>query len=398
MRAAFLALILVFLAPAAKAADPLIVISIDGFRADYLDRGVTPTLAMLAREGVRAAMQPSFPALTYPNHYTLVTGLRPDRHGVVDNEMWDETIGQRFTMSAKTAEDPRWWEGAKPLWTSAEEQKRATAVAGWPGSEKYLFGKRPRYLDPWRDGRTADETVAVILNWLDLPAPFRPVLILGYFAEIDHDGHVYGPGSREMSAALRKMDAVLATLVAGLKRRGLYNRTNLVLVADHGMTNTPPGQNTVIDRLVPPMLGLVRSSGSGAGIDPLPGRDAEVASILLKPHEHFTCWRKGAIPPRLHYGTHARIPQFYCQNHVGWRFRTEKNVADNARENPGNHGFDIAHPHMQALFVGRGPAFRRNVRLDPFDNVDVYTLLARLSGVTPEKSDGGIAAFAAALR
>src|SRR3569833_1314626 len=113
-----------------------ILVSLDGFRADYFDRGLTPTLKALADHGVRAkAMHPSFPSLTFPNHYTLVTGLRPDHHGIVDNVMWDEVIGQKFTMSADTAFDPRWWNGAKPLWISAGEQGRVTAMSGWPGSE-----------------------------------------------------------------------------------------------------------------------------------------------------------------------------------------------------------------------------------------------------------------------
>jgi len=143
---------------------------------------------------------------------------------------------------------------------------------------------------------------------------------------------------------------------------------------------------------------MVRSSGSGAGIEPLPGREAEVAALLLKQHPHFTCWRKGEMPPRLRYGSHARVPPFYCQNQPGWRFRTARQVADGARENPGNHGFDSGHPHMQALFLARGPAFRRNVRLAPFDNVDVYPLLAHLAGVRPEPNEGRLSTFRPSLK
>ena len=104
-------------------APPLtVLISIDGFRADYLDRGVTPVLSALAAGGVRADMRPSFPSKTFPNHYALVTGLRPDRNGIVDNNMYDVAITpQKFTMSAAVASDPRWWNEAEPIWVIATE-------------------------------------------------------------------------------------------------------------------------------------------------------------------------------------------------------------------------------------------------------------------------------------
>lgn len=388
----------VFPAFAAPEKPPLlIVLSIDGFRADYLQRGVTPNLAMLAKTGVQAAMKPSFPALTFPNHYTIATGLRPDHHGVVDNVMFDPAIGEKFTMSARTADDPRWWEGAKPLWVSAEEQSKITAAAGFVGTEKNILGRRPRYLDPWRDKRPAGEVPPVALNWLDLPAPLKPAIEFLYVSEVDHEGHEHGPDSPEANAALRMVDTAVGALVRGLKARRLYDRTNIVIVSDHGMAAMPPGQETVIDRLVPPSEGLVRSYGATAGIDPLPGHDEAVARILLAPHEHFTCWRKAAVPAAFHYGSHPRVPAFLCLNQEGWRFILADDVAKNKKQNPGNHGFDPALPAMRALFIAHGPAFRHGVTLAAFDNVDVYPMLARIAGVTPEKNDGNPATMAAAL-
>lgn len=393
-----LILFLLLLAAPAFAAPPLIVISIDGFRADYLARGKTPTLAMLAKTGVHArAMRPSFPALTFPNHYTLVTGLRPDHHGIVDNVMWDESIGQKFTMSADTAFDPRWWNGAKPLWISADEQGRVTAMSGWPGSEIHIAGRGPTYLEPWRENRGADDAVTTILNWLVLPPKQRPQLSFLYFYEVDHEGHEHGPDSAELNTALVRVDKALAKLVAHLKARHLYDRTNIVIVSDHGMTATPEGQYTIIDQLVPPTEGIVRTWGSGSGIDALPGHEAQVAAVLLAPHDHFTCWRKSDLPVAFHYGANPRVPQFYCLNQPGWRFATAQDVADNKRQLPGNHGYDPGLPDMQALFVAHGPAFRKDVTLGMIDNVDVYPLLAAIAGLKPEKNDGEPGAFAGAL-
>lgn len=402
-RVAILALMAALAPAAAQSPAPkpplLILLSIDGFRADYLDRGLTPTLTALAKTGVRAAgMRPSFPTLTFPNHYTLVTGLRPDHHGVVDNDMWDDAIGQKFTMSAKTGGDARWWEGAKPLWVTAAEAGRLTADAGWPGDTVAIFGKRPTYLDPWRDKRTADETAAVALNWLDLPARYRPSLQFLYFYEVDHSGHDFGPDSPEVNAALKQVDAAVAKLVAGLKARGLYDRTNLVITADHGMIATPTNQFTVIDELVPADIGIVRTAVSLAGIDPLPGKDAELARILLAPHPHFTCWRKTALPPEFHYGSNARVPQFICLNAAGWRFRTRDETEHDKNNNKGNHGYDPADPRMAAIFVAHGPAFAAGATLPVFDNVDVYPLLAKITGLKPEPNDGNLAEIGAALK
>jgi predicted AlkP superfamily pyrophosphatase or phosphodiesterase len=386
--------------PRAKSVPPLLILlSIDGFRADYLDRGLTPTLTALAKTGVHAkAMRPSFPTLTFPNHYTLVTGLRPDHHGVVDNDMWDESIGQKFTMSAKTAGDPRWWEGGKPLWVTAAEQGRITADAGWPGDTISIFGRRPTYLDPWRNDRPASEAVTVGLNWLDLPAADRPSLEFLYFYEVDHKGHDFGPDSAEVNAALRLVDAQVARLIAGLKARHLYDRTNLVIVADHGMIPTPTDQFTVIDTLVPPDVGIVRTAVSLAGIDPLPGKDAELARILLVPHPHFQCWRKTEIPAAFHYGSNPRVPQFLCLNAPGWRFRTRDETEHDKNNNKGNHGYDPADPRMAAIFVAHGPSFAAGFTLPVFDNVDVYPLLAAITGLKPEPNDGNLAEISAALK
>lgn len=399
MRPAILVVLLLLLAPSAQAAAPLIVISIDGFRADYIERGVTPTLAMLARDGVRArAMRPSFPALTYPNHYTLATGLYPDHHGVVDNAMWDDAVSRdKFTVKGKYPDLPGWWEQAKPLWESAQGQGRVTAAAGWPGTSVAIHGLRPNYLDPWRAGRDPQEIAEVALAWLDLKHP--ATLQFLYFDDVDRAGHDHGPDAPDLNDALRRVDGALAALVAGLKKRGLYGRANIVIVSDHGMAATTNARATVIDELVGPDIASIRSTAAATvGIDALPGKEAEVAAILLAPHPHFTCWRKSEIPARFHYGSHPRVPHFFCLNQTGWGFTTKAAREGWTKEHPGDHGFDPADPAMAALFVAHGPAFRRGITLEPFDNVNVYVLLAKVSDVMPEKNDGGLAVFAGGLK
>ena len=401
MRARFLAglLLLLFWSGPATAAPraPLIVISIDGFRADYLARGQTPTLAMLARRGVHAPMHPSFPSLTYPNHYTLVTGLYPDHHGIVENTMRDSAVSSAlFTMKALSAEDPRWWDGAAPLWASAQAQGLVTASAGWPGSEGLIHGRRPDYEDPWRPERPEGEIAAVALNWLDLPAAWRPAIMFLYFDAVDEAGHAHGPDSSAVNAAMHRVDAAIGTLVEGLARRHIA--ANIVVVSDHGMTATDNAHVETIDDWVRPAAAALVDQGVLAGFNPLPGHAVEAERALIGRHGHARCWRKQDIPARLHYGRNPRVPAIVCLADPGWQILTRAALAGRKIEVQGQHGYDPADPDMNALFVAAGPAFRHGVALPAFDNVDVYPLLAHVAGVTPMPNDGHLSDLAAALK
>ncbi len=223
---------------------PVILISIDGFRADYLDRGVTPHLSALAAGGVRAAMSPAFPSITFPNHYTLVTGLRPDRHGIVGNTMEDAAIpGVTFRLSDRTTtRDRRWWDQAEPIWVTAEKHRIPTATMFWPGSEAAIHGVRPTHWRRFDATLPAEKRVDRLLSWLGGRKP--PEFLTLYFDEVDHNGHKDGPDSAAVDAAAQHVDAAIGRLTAGLAARHID--ADLVIVADHGIAaassaSTPPG-------------------------------------------------------------------------------------------------------------------------------------------------------------
>ncbi len=407
-RPALLLLVLVLAACASptrrvsiEATPPLILVSIDGFRADYLDRGLTPTLQALADGGARAGfMRPSFPSLTFPNHYTLITGLRPDRNGIVSNTMEDEQIpGERFGAWNRVAiENARWWDQAVPLWTTVQRSGRRAATMFWPGSEAPVHGAHPDYwarFDAKYDERARTETV---LGWLDLPPAERPALMTLYFDSIDVTGHRHGPDSPEVDAALRAVDAALSDLVAGIERRGLHGQVNLVIVSDHGMTATSPDRVVYLDNLVGEEQAHVVMWGALTGIVPKTGFRTDVERVLLAPHPHMQCHRKNELPARLHYGKNRRVPPILCIAEHGWVISDRATAARKKNFSYGGHGYDIDHPEMRALFIGNGPAFRRGVIVRPFDNVDIYPLLAHLLGVKPEPHDGDFANLRGALR
>ncbi|MEI6418157.1 MAG: ectonucleotide pyrophosphatase/phosphodiesterase [Sphingomonadales bacterium] len=383
------------LASAPTPRPPVILISVDGLRADYLRRGLTPNISAMAAAGATTpAMRPSFPSLTFPNHYTLVTGLRPDRHGIVNNNMDDAVLG-KFSLSNRAAvEDRRWWDGAEPIWVTAENAGIPTATMFWPGSEAAVRGVRPHRWLPF-DGKMPEAArVDQVLAWLD-ETP-RPGLATLYFDSVDHEGHEFGPTSPQVNAALAAVDAQIGRLRAGLVQRGIT--ANIVLVADHGMAEVADARRIFLDSLLPASSFRLVAGGAVASIAPQPGQDALVARALLGRQPHMQCWRKQAIPARLHYGRNPRVPAFVCAADDGWMIWASPPRPDQ-KQGPlaGMHGYDPAQTDMAAAFVAIGPAFRPGTVLRPFDNVAVQPLLLRLLGLPPMRTDGTIKPLQKAL-
>jgi predicted AlkP superfamily pyrophosphatase or phosphodiesterase len=377
----------------AMPAAPVILVSLDAFRPADLGRGLTPTLDRLLIEGAHAAsMRPSFPSLTFPNHYTLVTGLRPDRNGVIHNTMTDPDLpGQRFATANRAAvQDARWWEQAEPIWTRVQRSGRRAATMYWPGSEAPVHGAYPDDWAAFDPDVTPEQRVDTVLGWLDRPAARRPAFMSLYFEHVDKAAHHDGPDSPEAAAAVRRVDAAIARLVDGIAARGLDDRLNLLIVSDHGMATVAAGQVTYLEDLIDEADADIVTTGVLAGLRPQPGRAAAVERALLGRHAHMECWRKQTLPARFGYGTHRRVPPLLCLADEGWVVSTRARIAAMAHVSRGEHGYDPALPSMQAIFIARGPAFVPGAQVPPIDNVDIYPLLAHLLGVEPGPHDGSL--------
>lgn len=400
--AAFTSLVLSTCAWSRPGADdpaPVLLVSIDSFRADYLDRGVTPNLARIARDGVHARwMNPSYPSLTFPNHYTMVTGLRPDHHGIVNNTMRDATLGTFSNSDENAVREPRWW-GGEPLWVTAEKTGLRTATLFWPGSEAPIHGTWPTDWMKYDDAMPMSQRVDIVLRWLARPPGQRPRFVTLYFGALDHTAHAFGPEAPQTNDTLREVDAAIGRLLQGLSARGMRERVNLVIVSDHGMASVPASHSLNIDALVDTADATSVSNGEVLGFVPVAGREASAEARLLGRHDHYECWRRNELPPRWHYGTHPRVPPIVCQMDVGWEAITPGKLAGRLPGTTrGSHGYDPADPAMRALFIAQGPAFKRGAELAPFDNVDVYPLLVKLIGVEPRASDGEIEPLLPALK
>lgn len=383
-----------------------ILISIDGFRADYLQRGLTPTLSRVAAEGVSASMIPSFPSKTFPNHWTLVTGYVPDHHGITANAFNDPARPEakdRFTMAVT---DPFFWNAKEPLWVSAEKAGIRSAAMFWPGSAvawggalkprgygRSVGGTRPADWQAFDQNVSPTQRVNAIIDWLRRPPAIRPRLLFLYFDEVDTAGHDSGPDSKDVAVALANVDGKIAALLDGLAALG--QPANLVIVADHGMAETRGSRTIALDTLLSPDDYVLDEAGPYATFIPKPGREAALEARLLRPHPHMQCWRKGEIPTRLNYGTNPRIPPYLCLAETGWQIFPTMPAEDRTG---GNHGYDSMAPEMRALFIASGPAFRRGITLPDFGNTAIAPLMRRVIGLPQDPAmDGTLAPVEAAL-
>ena len=386
--------------PEAAAAPPLIVVSFDGFRWDYLDLYPTPNLRRLAREGVHAErLLPSFPTKTFPNHYTLVTGLYPEHHGIVSNTMGDERFQALFSLSIREEVSAgRWWEG-EPIWVTAERQGRIATVFFWPGSEAEIQGIRPTFWMPYDPEADDVERLEQALSWLDRPEGERPDLILIYFDEPDGAGHRSGPLSDETREQVVRVDGLAARLRAGLEARGLFDAVDLLVVSDHGMAEVAPERAIVLEEYLDLDEVRVLDPSTMALLWPAPGQLDATLAALAGAHPHLHVARREEMPERLHYRDHPRIAPLVAWADPGWLIYTTHAERERRQQSVtrGNHGYDPAAPEMHAILIGHGPSFRRDFTLPAVENVDLYELLCALLGLEPAPNDGDLARIAPLL-
>ncbi len=384
--------------PPPAATGPVILISIDGFRWDYLQRHDAPTLKALATDGVHATrMTPSFPTKTFPNHYTLVTGLHPQNHGIVANWFYDPADNAKFDMSKTEA---RWWQRGEPVWITAEKQGVRSACFFWPGSESEHHGLRPSLFKPFDKKLNAAERVDGLLTWLALPPAQRPRFGTLYFDIVDTIGHKFGPTAPETAAAVKEADEAVGRLLAGLEKLGLRESTSLVIVSDHGMSETDPARTLFLEDLMDLSQVRVEATGPYAGVRPNPGVDvaALVAGIRAKAPPQIKVYRREEVPAHLHYNQGDSIPPILLIAADHWLVEERGRWSLSwARSNKGSHGWDPATSNMGALFIANGPAFKRGVEIPDVANIHVYNLLCATLGIKPAANDGDRRLVRAAL-
>lgn len=368
----------------------IILISIDGFRWDYPEKADTPSLDFLIETGVRAKrMIPSFPTKTFPNHHTIVTGLYPDHHGIIANNMYDTEWDEWFSLSNDSAiHNSRWW-GGEPIWVTAEKQGQISACYFWPGSSTSIAGELPTSFYEY-DGSVPNETrVQQVLTWLDLPVTQRPALIVTYFSTIDEVGHDYGPDAPEVVQAIAYIDSVLGQLVDGLKSRDILDKVNIIIVSDHGMAAVAPERVIFLDDFVSMGDAQVIDWSPIVALNPKAGEEEAVFTKLQDAHPHLKVYRKQELPQRFHYGQNSKIPAIIGIADEGWTIGTHRTFLSSPHYfRGGTHGYDNQLVSMGATFIARGPAFKSGVVVEPFENIHLYNLMAKILKLQPAPNDG----------
>jgi predicted AlkP superfamily pyrophosphatase or phosphodiesterase len=379
----------------------VLLVSIDGFRYDYLDRYATPNLHRIIASGVRAPLVPVFPSKTFPNHYSIVTGLFPAHHGIIDNTIFDPVFNAVFRISDSVAvADARWW-GGEPLWVTAERQGRIAATFFWPGSEAPIEGVRPTYWKHFAGNVPDTARVGQILDWLMLPGERRPTFLTLYFSDVDGAGHRFGPDSPEVAAAVLHVDSAVGMLLDGLREHRLNESVNVIIVSDHGMAGTSRDSVVAVDDYV--RLDQVANVIGGNplyGLWPRPGMEDSVYHELEGRNPHLLVWRPGDIPARFHLSGNRRIPPVLAVARVGWSITLHRTdvVEHPERFQGGAHGYDDTLPQMRALFLATGPAFKRGILAPSFRNIHIYDLIASILRLAPAPNDGSPDSTAFLLR
>ena len=379
----------------------VLLVSIDGFRYDYFGKTPTPNLDSIINRGVRARfMVPSFPTKTFPNHYTIVTGLYPAHHGIVANNMWDDTLQAKFKMSdRKQVQDARWF-GGEPIWVTAQKAGQKTAPFYWPGAEAAEEGIRPTYQEEYDEKHRTpyDYRVKKVLGWLDLPVNERPTFLTLYFEGVDEDGHDYGPDSQQVLGAIRDVDTAIGQLLDGLRSRQIEDRINIIIVSDHGMAACSRDRVLMWDDYVNPSSVTVVDTNPVLAIKAKDGNNAALVAQLQRA-PHLSVYTRDTVPKRLHFSGNPRITPVIAVADVGWKISTHDDTAKHPdRKYGGDHGYDNAAPEMRAIFLAAGPAFKSHRTIDGFPNIDVYDLLAYLLHVRPAHNDGTIKPFRSVLQ
>uniref|UniRef100_UPI0037E9256C venom phosphodiesterase 1 n=1 Tax=Semicossyphus pulcher TaxID=241346 RepID=UPI0037E9256C len=380
--------------PAGFKRQPLLLVSLDGLRAEYMKQWsrIIPVLDRLKTCGTSAPyMQAAFPSKTFPNHYTIVTGLYPESNGLIDNSMYDPVFDASFSLSNSEKDNPRWYFG-QPIWHTAKYQGLKSGTFFWPGSDVKINGSFPNIYRPY-DGKVPfEERVFNVLKWLQLPDDERPDFYTLYLEEPDKSGHSYGPVSGGLIEAIQGVDKIIGQLMNGLKQIGLHRCVNIIILADHGMEDTSCDRKEVLQDMVGSTTNYWVTEGSFGRIrarnnDTVLDSAGLVANMTCKKADQkIKPYLKADLPKRLHFANSRRIEDVNVLVEPQWLF--ERYPGSLSFCSGGAHGYDNDAESMHAMFVSYGPKFHSRTEIEPFSNIELYNLMCDLLQISPTDNNG----------
>ena len=363
----------------------VVVVSLDAFRWDYSKLYNTPNLNRIASDGVKAdRMISSFPTNTFPNHYSIATGLYPDHHGLINNSFQAPDLGLFYRIGdRKAVENPAFY-GGEPMWATAEKQGAKAASFFWVGSETKVGGIQPTYWKKYDAAVTFSERIDTVVKWLGYPQEKRPELVNLYFDEPDATSHDFGPVSNETKLVVERLDSLMGVLRTKLAALPIGDKINLIILSDHGMTPVTSAKYVNLKSVAPERMIASMAGGSPVYlVSPAEGKGDSLLTLYNKV-KGIKAWKKSELPARWHYGTNSRIPEIVVVADSSWSVGTRPDASGIK----GAHGYDNSNSDMYSIFYATGPAFKKNYRFNELNNVDIYNLVCKILRFTPASNDG----------
>ncbi len=360
------------------------MLSLDGFRWDYPSRFNTPVLDSLAKAGVFAELKPCFPSKTFPNHYSIATGLYPDHHGIVLNDFYAPLLNRNYSISDRNSVGDGVFYGGEPIWVTAQKQHLNNAVLFWVGSEADVQGIRPQRWYNYKQDLPFESRIDSVVTWLKLPENKRPHLILWYYHEPDNIGHKDGPYGNETKKTVEQLDKWLGMFFTQMRKLPEFNKYNFIVTSDHGMGKITPDKSLFLTRLIDTSdILIINGSNPVFNLKVKPGK-LEKVYRQLKKTSHLSVWKHDSLPLRLHYGTNPRTLDLTVAADSNWSIYLNQKT----NYGKGTHGYDNDWKAMHAIFYAAGPAFKKGYKHKVFENVNIYPLITHILNLKPAKTDG----------
>ena len=359
----------------------VLLVSMDGFRADYLEITDTPNFDKMAKNGVQSeGLKPVFISKTFPNHYSIATGMYAESHGLIANSFFASDLDKHYSIRDRESVENGDFYGGEPIWVTAERQGVKTASYFWVGTEAAVAGVHPSIRKRYDEKVPFDDRIDSVMTWFSLPMSHRPRLIMLYFHEPDWTGHEYGPSSAETVDQIQRMDGIIGTIMEKAEKLSIADKLNVLVVSDHGMTEL--NQEHIIDLSAYTDFSDVTMAGAGPTVFLSSDSRKRLTTVYndLQQLPNAQVYWKRDIPKRWHYRDHERIPEVLIVAEEGW---TLMPMGHGPEMPKGDHGYDNELTSMQAIFVADGPAFKSGYSRKVFENIHIYPLLAHILGLEP---------------
>jgi len=365
----------------------VVMLSVDGFRWDYAEKANTPNLDYIKTNGVMAkSLKPAFPTKTFPNHYSMATGLYPDHHGIVLNSFYDEEMNAYYRISDRDAvENPAFYSG-EPIWTTAEKQGVKAASFYWVGSEAPTDGIYPSIWKRYDHDFPFGQRIDSVISWLKLPESKRPHLITWYMHEPDNYGHVYGPDSPEIVEMVEYLDSLIGIFISYINELPYSNEINIIVTSDHGMGNISKDRVVIFDDYIDrDWFEQIQGWNPNYVLKVKEGY-LDSAYYALSSAAHIKCWKSSEVPERLHYGSNPRTNDLVVLADSSWTVEWSVRQDDDL----GAHGYDNDNTDMHGIFYAMGPAFKESYLHPTFENINLYPLITHILNIQPKATDGSV--------